>query len=140
VQYRVRWKGDPADGSLDEWFSLEDIMREYPEEIVLYEGELVQKERESKEGKGGREGMGGRRNSLANRRRQSAASIFESRKSVDEVEADVKVSLFVLSEVRRAKRVASGACGERSEPWGGILGGARMRSVVAKKRSVVARM
>jgi len=83
-------------------------MREYPEEIVLYEGELVQKEREGKNGRGGKKGN--RTNSLANRRRQSAESIFKTSKSISEVEAEVNVSLFVLSEVRQSEeRRAGGA-------------------------------
>jgi hypothetical protein len=90
VQYRVRWKSDPEDGSLDEWFGIDDLMREYPEAVAMYEGEKVSLKKSAK--------ASSRRDSLAGLRRFTAATLFTSEPQTSSEAANVLVSLFTLSQ------------------------------------------
>ncbi|GMI20194.1 hypothetical protein TeGR_g1466 [Tetraparma gracilis] len=91
--YRVRWKGDPADGSLDEWFTASDLTREYPEVVAVYEGTTFRSKPAPPSG------AGGRRNTISAARRASALSSFPpSAPTTSPETARVLSSLFILSQ------------------------------------------
>ncbi len=102
TQYRIRWRGEAEDGSMDEWFGLEDLMREYPEEILKYEGEVVESKKSKKNSPVDSSVPSNRTrrdSSLAGRRRSSSAAVFANEEHTSATLANVKVCMWTLAQL-----------------------------------------